>query len=321
MVMGLLSYVHNQKAYANIFANMDKLFIYYNEEILGSESKLVKARYALFLGYLMDVLYKGQPDAFKHTVHFLYKSVDLDGENKAIALQSIDTLKTITCDQDLIPRMKELNLLPELVQMIQASMQAIPNHEYLEFLKDFIQTYYEILGPAVITLIQTIVGRINHEIASGRSQGGDEAMFTQKCINILEHVTSMKNFMSQHADALEQAYIPIFEHMVDPTKINFENDILIILKNFIKRTQKVSDIIYRVLPCLEKVFTKNKFKFGDDTLMDTLNYYLIFGRDKIMADQAAVQMLLHISDQAMFCTERTVTINNAEGAIFLQIIF
>jgi len=42
--------------------------------------------------------------------------------------------------------------------------------------------------------------------------------------------------------------------MVDPTKISFEDDICIILKNFIRKTGKVSDIIFRVFPCLEKVF-------------------------------------------------------------------
>jgi hypothetical protein len=56
------------------------------------------------LGYLIDVLYKENENAFRDTIFFLYKSVDLQGEDKAIALQSIDTLKTVTCDQDLIPR-------------------------------------------------------------------------------------------------------------------------------------------------------------------------------------------------------------------------
>jgi len=104
MVLGLLSYVHSKQAYANIFAAIERVFIYFVDEIINNESKLVKVRYSLFLGYLIDVLYKQKPDAFRNTVFFLYRSVDLQGEDKAIALQSIDTLKTVTCDQDLIPR-------------------------------------------------------------------------------------------------------------------------------------------------------------------------------------------------------------------------
>jgi hypothetical protein len=66
--------------------------------------------------------------------------------------------------------------------------------------------------------------------------------------------------------------------MEDPTKIHFEDDILMILKNFIRKTETVSPTIFEVLPFIEKVFEKNKQCFGD-TLLDTLNYYMIYGRD------------------------------------------
>ena len=75
----------------------------------------------------------------------MYKSVDMQGEDKAIALQSIDTLKTVTCDQDLIPRILELKLLPELVKLILNSIGTIQNHEYMEFVQDFLSTYSHIL--------------------------------------------------------------------------------------------------------------------------------------------------------------------------------
>jgi len=40
--------------------------------------------------------------------------------------------------------------------------------------------------------------------------------------------------MSKFAADFEQLYKPIFEFMVNPSKIAFEDSILIILKNFIK---------------------------------------------------------------------------------------
>lgn len=97
---------------------MENTLNYYIQEIINNESKLVKARYALFLGYLVDMLYKDREDAFRETIFFLYRSVNLKGEDKAIALQSIDTLKTVTCDQDLIPRIQKAKLLPEMIQLI-----------------------------------------------------------------------------------------------------------------------------------------------------------------------------------------------------------
>jgi hypothetical protein len=86
--------------------------------------------------------------------------------------------------------------------------------------------------------------------------------------------------MTKHSQSFEEVYKPIFEFMVEPSKISFEDDILHILKNFIRKTSYVSDVIYTVLPCLEKVFVKNRKCFGN-TLLDTLNYYMVYGRDKL----------------------------------------
>lgn len=122
MVLALLSYVHSKQAYSSIFATIEKVFTHYIDEIINNDSKLIKVRYSLFLGYLIDVMYKNQPDAFKNTVLFLYTTVDLVGEDKAIALQSIDTLKTVVCDQDLIPRITQLDLLPQLLEKINFSI-------------------------------------------------------------------------------------------------------------------------------------------------------------------------------------------------------
>ena len=143
IVLGLLSYVHSKMQYKNIFSIMEMTLNYYINEIIYNESKLVRARYALFLGYLVDMLYKDKDEAFRETIFFLYKSVNLKGEDKAIALQSTDTLKTVTCDQDLFPRVQKANLLPDMIKMIHESIQTIQNHEYLDFIQDFIQTYGE----------------------------------------------------------------------------------------------------------------------------------------------------------------------------------
>ena len=57
-MVGLLSYVHSKQAFSCVFAWIEQIFTYYIDEIINSESKLVRCRYALFLGYLIDMLYK-----------------------------------------------------------------------------------------------------------------------------------------------------------------------------------------------------------------------------------------------------------------------
>lgn len=273
-VLGLLSYVHSKNQYRNIFSIMESTLNYYIQEIINNESKLVKVRYALFLGYLVDMLYKDREDAFRETIFFLYRSVNLKGEDKAIALQSIDTLKTVTCDADLIPRIQKANLLPDMIRLIQESVLTIQNHEYVDFIQDFMTTYGEAIEGESVGIINAVTLRITNELKTDQTE--TSRMFVQKCFNLLKQATQNKTMMQKHGHIYEQTLIPIFEYMIDPTKISFEDDICLILKNFIRKTSNLSDIIYKVFPCLELVFKKNKNTFGD-TLLDTLNWYLIYG--------------------------------------------
>ena len=43
--------------------------------------------------------------------------------------------------------------------------------------------------------------------------------------------------MRKHGPQYEQAYVPIFEYLIDPTKITFEDDILANIKNFIETAE------------------------------------------------------------------------------------
>ena len=88
--------------------------------------------------------------------------------------------------------------------------------------------------------------------------------------------------------------------MVDPKKITFEDSICLILKNFIRKSSFVSDIIYRVFPCLEKIFEKNKMCFGGSILFDTLNCYMFYGKERFIQDKAAIEMLFRIADISLF---------------------
>jgi hypothetical protein len=88
-------------------------------------------------------------------------------------------------------------------------------------------------------------------MAKGIEGGNGSTLLVQKMFNILKQITQNKYLMSKYSLQYEEAYKPIFEFMVDPSKISFEDDILNILKNFIRKTGNVTDVIYTVLPCLE----------------------------------------------------------------------
>lgn len=101
--------------------------------------------------------------------------------------------------------------------------------------------------------------------------------------------------------------------------MEFEDEIVLVIKSLIKRRQTVSPTLWHMFPHLSKVFEKNKFVFGH--LLDTLNYYLIYGRDQFVTNRDYVLMLIGIAKNSLFSTQPTISVQNSEGAILFQLIF
>lgn len=69
--------------------------------------------------------------------------------------------------------------------------------------------------------------------------------------------------------------------MIDPTQISFEDDIVLNLKQFIRRNKSVSNLQWEMFETLPKVLSKNNDSFGN--LLDTINYYMIYGRSQLIS--------------------------------------
>lgn len=48
-------------------------------------------------------------------------------------------------------------------------------------------------------------------------------------------ICEMDSFMPQYSAPLEETLKPLFEFMVDPIKVEFEDDIVLTIKSFIKK--------------------------------------------------------------------------------------
>ena len=92
-------------------------------------------------------------------------------------------------------------------------------------------------------------------------------------------ICELDSFMPHYSQAIEESLKPLFEFMVDPSKVEFEDDIVLTIKSLIRKTSQISPVVWALFPHLPKVFSKNKMTFGN--LLDTLNHYLVTGRDSI----------------------------------------
>ena len=94
---------------------------------------------------------------------------------------------------------------------------------------------------------------------------------------ICERSEYMSKFNNEIEEMLKQLYI----FMIDPKQISFEDDIVLNLKQFIRRNKSVSNVQWEMFETLPKVLSKNNDSFGN--LLDTINYYMTMGRNELIS--------------------------------------
>ena len=82
--------------------------------------------------------------------------------------------------------------------------------------------------------------------------------------------------------------------------IEFEDEIVTVIKSFIQKRGSVSPTLWQMFPHLYKVFEKSKYVFGN--LLDTINNYLVYGKDTLMQNKEYVAMLVDIAKKSLFST-------------------
>ncbi|MFS8160536.1 MAG: hypothetical protein ACMG6E_10105, partial [Candidatus Roizmanbacteria bacterium] len=150
-------------------------------------------------------------------------------------------------------------------------------------------------------------------------KGEKNNLIINKCWNIIRQVVEFDSFIPEFYNNIEGTLKPLFEYILNPDSIEFEDDIVLVMKTFIKKTKKVSPTLWTIFPHLIKVFEKNKRSFGN--LLDALNQFLLHGREELINDKSKLVMLVHMGTLSMFSTESNVTVQNSEGCIFLQLLF
>ena len=125
------------------------------------------------------------------------------------------------------------------------------------------------MGESIIPFTKCLVDRILIELKLCHEKGERNNLIINKCWNVIRQIVEIDSFIPEFYIPLENTLKPLFEFVTKPESIEFEDDIVLVLKTFIKKTKKVSDTIWTIFPFLRKVFEKNEMTLGN--LLDTLN--------------------------------------------------
>ena len=77
-------------------------------------------------------------------------------------------------------------------------------------------------------------------------------------------------------DEFTETLKPVFEFLVDPTQISFEDEIVGLIKSIIRKAKKVSPDMWVMFDQFPKIVTKAKGQLGD--ILDTINYYVTYDK-------------------------------------------
>lgn len=109
-----------------------------------------------------------------------------------------------------------------------------------------------------------------------------------KCCTILRVCVDNHTYMQQMREQFEEALKPIFRFISEPEKISFEDDILLLLKSMIKKSKSVTPVMWEMFDHFPKILAKSKGQLGD--LLDTLNSFMIYGKDQFAQRDASIRV-------------------------------
>lgn len=120
---------------------------------------------------------------------------------------------------------------------------------------------------------------------------------------------------------MEIAVQPLLQFVLDIEKIDFDDDISLLLTSIIKGNKGLTDTVKQLFPLTPKIHEKYKGVFGN--LQQTINCLLYYGKDWLAEDQERIKILYDMAVGSMFYGDRTPLIKstNSDGCFVLQSIF
>ncbi len=313
-LMAMTDISYSTPSRKDIFLLFEKVLSENFSAIFDTASPLIKCRAALMLGYYADNLFQQDHALFVKIVEFLIKGISHEKEEKAFSLQCSDTLKSVIADQDMISRIEAFvnRLFPYLSSMV--TKMEVPT--FFDILMTMISSYAESIDASIIQLLDSLVIRIQTEYNALRAKGEKNNMVLNQCWNVIRCICENNAFYPEFAAAIEHSLLPLFNYLVDPKDIEFDDDMVQIITTLIKKSKAVSENMGKVFPVLPKFFEKYKGVFG--SLLHTLNCYLFYGKELFATHKDWIEIVLRMAHTSLFTQEQPVEINNTEGAILFQ---
>jgi len=281
--------------------------------LFSNSSAIVKSRLALLFGCYRSNLFNLNKELFEMVVKFLLTGISTE---EAVASQCADSLQNIIKGSESNPKTKDFVdiILAALCDMV--PVVSLPG--FYELIIKIIEKYPSSINVKLIPLIQTLISKINQEFKeiSERQIRITDGM--TQAWNLLKAICEQTAFFPTFLNDIEQLISPTFNYLTHAKNIDFDDDIIQVMKLLIEHREAISENMKTAFVYL--TFVIKKYQMSIMSVLRLLNVYVYYGKEVIASNKEWLELCIKFGVDALFTKWEPAEQRNTEGAIFFQII-
>ena len=115
--------------------------------------------------------------------------------------------------------------------------------------------------------------RLSHDQEGNNNMNNSYKIIINNCFNVIREIFYKKTFIQNYFNEIEKFILPLLKYMKYPTKIEFDEDIVLIITIIIKTINFLPNIFFNIFPELYLYLKKNGGMTLD--LFELINLYII----------------------------------------------
>lgn len=211
-------------------------------------------------------------------------------ENSVVALQAFDALRSLLQNKEHSQTIKKIinDVFGTLIFLIHGSQISY----LLDLIQDLLHDYFHFFDnrdKILDELSKSLNDRILKELSKQEGSAQLSNIYINKSWNIIRSISENPYFLPEYIGIMEKNLFPLFELLKNPYQIDFDEDILLLIAEFIKKSKRITSLQRNLFPFLKDYFQKYNFLFGN--LFLTIHYYIVYGKDFFSNDKSCLNLV------------------------------
>ncbi|CAD8097996.1 unnamed protein product [Paramecium sonneborni] len=286
----------------------------YADYLLNYSIPLVKARLCTYIGQFCKAILHEKDELSYSLLNFLVNQIkSAKNDQYANCYCAIEAIKNIIDE----PSLEKL-LEPYIAQILLALCESLLQSDFEDHFETIKQIYktFQIEQSVLDQSLGLIVLKIQQEQQLVEQGQSERQICINQTWNILKSLPEIENIIPIHFNLLEKKVAVLYQYMINPNIIDFDEDIVYFISQLISKTKFISDYQAEMLFQCNKVIEKQRFTLGQ--LFELFNYYIYYGKtlfSNIKAQEFLIQIL-----EAVFNNPQRGEASQGEAILLLHLL-